>query len=299
MPSQQDTRVARVIKSLKRGFLTYSLIIVGILIIGASAIEYFPIGALTEHEETIKQAKIDLFYSCLGLICLVLGMERAVDVAKVQTAIEDQNKVLDQLKTDLQNALGGNQNLLHSIDEHLSRFNQYKLLESYEEIYTTSLKLMQGAKTNIRSIVYANSPKAPDDWNQRVAKILRDKADNSTPVQFDIVICMNRDDFTAPFIERTNQRYDLYKAEGVESFFHRYLQFMERPIGFDCLIIDNHHMIMSFPLIVSNKTQKAILMMNQQDTITNFVNWFNSLVMFEAISFNNAVKLTQTKSPIS
>lgn len=279
-----------------RSFLTYSIILVGVLLLMVTILDFIPLPFLEGYEQLQTKITSGLFYSCLGLICIILGLERALDIARIEESLYNQNKVLSEYKEEGSKLMKQHNDLLSSIDQHISGYRQYKLLDNYTEIYNLSLQLALKAQTNIRSVVYANSPKAPDSWNTDIAKILKAKADSGNPVQFDVVVCINQEDFNSQTIEQFDKRFQLYKNEGAEKYHHRYFQFMEKTIGLDCFIIDDMYMILSFPLILSNKTQKAILLENQKETITAFNNWFTSYAMFESLSFNNAVKMYNFKN---
>lgn len=271
------------------------MIIMGFLLVLASIIECLPKEMLLGYDKLLKEFKSDLFYSCLGLICIILGLERALDFSRIEEALQSQTKVLNEI-SELGAKYSDQQfKLLGSIDQHVSGFRQYKLLDNFNEIYNLSLQLALKAQTNIRSVVYANSPKAPDNWNSEIAKILKSKADSGNPVQFDLVICINQDDFNEQSINQFEKRFELYREQESEKYHHRYFQFMEKTIGLDCFIVDDEYMIISFPVILSNRTQKAILLENQKETIAAFISWFNSYAMFESLSYNNALKMYNIK----
>ncbi|MBK8450415.1 MAG: hypothetical protein IPL42_10475 [Saprospiraceae bacterium] len=263
-------------KSL-RGLLSLSILFMGSLLLIGTILDQLGGTLFQSYEEIIHKFNEGIFYSCIGLICVVLGLERALDIARIDNTLEKQNGILE------------------SIDAHISEYRQYKLLETYHDIYNISLQLIEKTRSNIRSVVYANSPKAPDSWNERVAEILKNKHDAGFPVQFDIVICINPEDMNEQFIEATERRFQIFKNYGSDIFFHRYVQNMEKTIGYDCLILDDCHLILSFPTILSNKTQKAVFFENQVDTVSQFINWFNSYAMFEAISMKTAIKNIKLK----
>ncbi|HRG68824.1 MAG TPA: hypothetical protein PLS73_08250 [Saprospiraceae bacterium] len=285
--------------SATRSVLTYSIIIVGTLLLLATIIDILPIGLLAGYEELQSQVSKALFYSCLGLICMILGLERALDISRIETTLDYQNQTLEKTTIQIEESFINQDKILNSIDKHISEFKQYKLLENYHDIYNNSLLLIEKASSNIRSVVYANSPKAPDSWNETVAGLLKSKADAGFPVQFDLIICMTHEDMNEHFISATEKRFEIYKSRGADMYFHRYIQFMEKTIGQDCLIVDDKNLIISFPTIFSNRTQKALLFENQQETVVQFINWFNSYAMFEALSFKNALKMYSLKNKVN
>ncbi len=259
-----------------RNFLTYTIIILGILLFAGTFLDSLSLDMFEGYSKQIEQFTDALFYSCIGLLCVVIGFERVLDLSNLEHAMNRQTEILE------------------SIDDHISGFRQYKLLETYQDIYNVSIRLIEQSENHIRSVVYANSPKAPDSWNEKVADILKAKSDAGMPAQFDIVINMNPDDFNPTFMEATDKRFKIYQDRGADIYFHRYIQFMEKTIGLDCLIIDNKHLIVSFPTILSNRTQKAILFEHQDDLVEQFINWFNSYAMFEAMSYKTLVKRSKT-----
>jgi hypothetical protein len=265
-------RIEKSTHNSTRRFLTISILLLGILLVLGTILDLGAFSLFHQHQENIHKFVSIIFYSCIGLLCIIIGLERALDIGRIDKTLERQ---LDTL---------------NSIDNHISQYRQYKLLENYHDIYNISLQLIEKASSNIRSVVYANSPKAPDSWNEKVAELLKSKADAGFPVQFDIVICINPEDMNDNFINSTERRFQIYKDRGADIYFHRYIQYMEKTIGQDCLIIDEKYLIISFPTILSNKTQKAIFFENQHDTVRQFINWFNSYAMFEAVSIKTAMK---------
>ena len=255
-----------------QNFLTYTILTLGVLLFVGTFLDSLSLDMFEAYSKQIEQFTDALFYSCIGLLCVVIGFERLLDLSKLENALHRQTEILD------------------SIDEHISGFRQYKLLETYQDIYNVSIRLFEQSENHVRSVVYANSPKAPDSWNEKVADILKAKSDAGMPAQFDIVINMNPDDFNASFMEATDRRFKIFQDQGADIYFHRYIQFMEKTIGLDCLIVDNKHLIVSFPTILSNRTQKAILFENQEELVSQFINWFNSYAMFEAMSYKTLVK---------
>ncbi len=255
-----------------QNFLTYTILTLGVLLFVGTFLDSLSLDMFEAYSKQIEQFTDALFYSCIGLLCVVIGFERLLDLSKLENALHRQTEILD------------------SIDEHISGFRQYKLLETYQDIYNVSIRLFEQSENHVRSVVYANSPKAPDSWNEKVADILKAKSDAGMPAQFDIVINMNPDDFNASFMEATDRRFKIFQDRGADIYFHRYIQFMEKTIGLDCLIVDNKHLIVSFPTILSNRTQKAILFENQEELVSQFINWFNSYAMFEAMSYKTLVK---------
>lgn len=270
--SQIKKKLFTTVNASLRGLLSYSILLLGILLLLGTILDQASSSIFQQYADQIHKFNEGIYYSCIGLICVVLGLERALDISRIDQALENQNEILN------------------SIDTHISTYRQYKFIESYHEIYNLSLQLTERAKTNIRSVVYANSPKAPDSWNEKVAEILRRKSDAGVPVQFDIVICINKEDINQQFIEATERRFKIFQDQGSDIYFHRYVQFMEKTIGYDCFIIDDTDLILSFPTILSNKTQRALFFENQSDTVNQYINWFNSYAMFEAISMKTALK---------
>ncbi|HMG16595.1 MAG TPA: hypothetical protein VK590_14155 [Saprospiraceae bacterium] len=258
--------------SSTRRFLTLSILLLGAFLVIGTILDMGAFTIFKEYEEIVHKFISVIFYSCIGLLCIIIGLERVLDITRIDQTLNKQTDILQ------------------SIDSHISQYRQYKFIENYNDIYNSSLQLIESTTTNIRSVVYANSPKAPDSWNEKVASILKAKSDAGTPVQFDIVICINPEDINEQFIESSERRFQLYKDKGADMYFHRYIQNMERTIGLDCIIIDDKSLIVSFPTILSNTTQKALLFENQPDTIKQFINWFNSYAMFEALSYKTIVK---------
>ncbi|MDQ3143022.1 MAG: hypothetical protein M3Q56_12330 [Bacteroidota bacterium] len=270
-------KMAQTANKTVRGALTYSILVLGSLLLIGTVLDLGSFSMFSQYADTIHKFNEGIFYSCIGLICVVLGLERALDIARIEGTLEKQNEILE------------------SIDMHITEYRQYKLLETYHDIYNISLQLVEKASTNIRSVVYANSPKAPDSWNERVADLLKAKADAGFPVQFDIVICINPEDITEQFIEASERRFQMFKDKGADMYFHRYIQYQEKTIGQDCFIVDDKYLIVSFPTILSNKTQKALFFENQEDTVRQFINWFNSYAMFEALSIKTVIKNVRMK----
>lgn len=129
--------------SATRSFLTYSIIIVGTLLLLATIIDILPIGLLAGYEELQSQVSKALFYSCLGLICVILGLERALDISRIETTLDYQNQTLEKTTIQIEKSFINQDQILNSIDKHISEFKQYKLLENYHDIYNNSLLLIE------------------------------------------------------------------------------------------------------------------------------------------------------------
>lgn len=273
--NHSEDKIEHTQHSSVRRFLTIAVIILGILLVVGTILDLGAFTIFTQNEadsERLEKFIQTIFYSALGFVCLILGLERALDMTKIDKTLAHQNKVLG------------------SIDRHISQYRQYKLLNTYQEIFDYSINLIRECNAHVRTVVYASSPKAPDNWHNEVADILLYKAKSGKPIQYEIVFCVNPEDLTPQFFEAAEKRLECYRTNGVMNYVHFYFQFMEKTIGTDCIIIDDKHLMVTFPTILSNMTQRGFLFENQREAVTDYLNWYISYAKFEAISMKTARK---------
>lgn len=255
-----------------RRFITIMVFCLGVLLVIGTLLDLGAFMLFHNHHHTLEKFIEAIFYSALGFVCLIIGLERAVDLSNITNTVDRQTQTLEK------------------IDEHLLQFRKYKLIHSYHEIYDRSILLIEKCNHHIRTVIYASSPKAPDSWNERVAEILSNKAKAGNPIEMEIIFCMNPEDLTTQFIEAMEKRLEPYKKWNSIKYVHMYFQFMEKTIGNDSFIIDEEHLLITFPTILSNITQKGFLFEHQPETVKPYVNWFNSYAKFEALSLKSAKK---------
>jgi len=252
---------------ITRNILTVTLIGLGILLFIGTFIELPAFTILKEYQPSLHKINEAIFYSSISILCIALGLERASDLFQIDNTLNILTKSLND------------------IEDHLKNFKQFYFLKEYEDIYRASIKIAEKTKTKIRAIVYTNQPKAPDWWNEKIAKILKEKSDNGKPIQFDLVICVKPTDINLNFFKVGDKRFEIYEKMEISQFFHRYILVMEKLIGQDCLIIDDEHFIINFPTIQSNKTQKGILFENQSEVTKELINWYDSFAHEDVITY--------------
>jgi hypothetical protein len=83
-----------------RRILTGTLFTVGgLLVIGVIFGTVLDMGAFAQFAQyklQIHHFVETIFYSCIGLVCLVLAFERALDLNKIDSTLDNQNKVLEK-----------------------------------------------------------------------------------------------------------------------------------------------------------------------------------------------------------
>lgn len=84
----------------KNNVLTYTFIIIGtVLVLGVVLSTLLDLGAFSQLEPfkaQIHHTVQALVYSCIGLVCLGIGIERMADLGKLEDTLEHQNSTLDK-----------------------------------------------------------------------------------------------------------------------------------------------------------------------------------------------------------
>jgi len=262
-----------------RRFLTWTILLLGIFLIIGTFLDFSAFSQLQAWRTDIHKFTEAIFYSCIGFICIVLGLERALDIGRIDNTLKIQVKIL------------------RDIENYLKSFRQFRYLEENEDIYVASIKLIEKTETKMRALIYANQPKAPEWWNEKIASILKEKSEKGKPIQFDIVICVKPSDLSIDFFKIADARFEIYTQKGVSNYFHRYIHEMKKTIGHDCLIIDDKHFIINFPTIQTNSTQKGLLFENQPVVTRELLNWYDSFVFTDFIPYDE-LKRDFTKKQI-
>ncbi len=250
-----------------RRILTGTILVLGVLLVIGTILDFSAFSQLKYWQETIHKFTEAIFYTCIGFICIVLGLERALDISKIDKTLKNQ--------TDL----------LTNIENHLKSFNQFRYLKEYIDIYTASIGLIEKTQTKMRALIFSNQPKAPDWWNDKVASILNEKTSKKMPIQFDLVICVKPTDISEEFFKNADQRFAIYSKNNVEKYFRRYVHEVKNLVGHDCLIIDDQHFIINFPTTNTRYPQTGMLFENQNQVAKKLSSWFDEFVSKDAVAY--------------
>ncbi len=156
------------------------------------------------------------------------------------------------------------------------------------KIYTEGTRLVEQANEHIRAAMLSSSSKPPTEFFDAVAGRLKKAKQTGTPIQFDRVVAMNFLEIEESFASQVDSRNEVFKKHRVHDCIELRLLDLRPPLGFDLLIIDKKHMILGFPTSASlNFMQNAILFENQPQMIEKFVDWFDRVIMRQAIKYED------------
>ncbi|HEY1112420.1 MAG TPA: hypothetical protein VGE66_02630 [Chitinophagaceae bacterium] len=266
-----DLSLSHTRRQAQRRILTIIIMGLGILLIIGNILDLGAFTFLAPWQESIHKFTQVIFFSCIGFIAIMLGLERALDLDRIDKALERQTRLLREVNTSLKS------------------FHEFRYLESYNDIYQTSIQLIEGTHSRLRLLMYTNKPKAPDWWTERVAEIMQENMRRSNPLLFDVVVCVDEDNLSEENIASAEQRYAVFDQKGVGPFFKFHFHRMHKNVGIDCLIIDDRHLIIHFPTITYNIPQRGLLLENQPDVVREWVTWFDNFAISGSLSFPELV----------
>lgn len=209
-----------------------------------------------------------LIFSAFGLLCLLLGFERWKDISKIQ-------KVLEKIDDSI-----------NRLEFQISSSKTYNYLENHNDIYSTSIPLIEYTKTKIRTVVFTNSPKTPNWWFKEVIRILVYKSERN-PIEFEVIICAKENDINDAFFEANDKRFKEYEDAGVKKYFKLYIHKVKSNFGHDVLIVDKKHVVFNFATLNAqrNHSTKGIMFKNQPELAEDMVNWYDTFVKDGAVSY--------------
>jgi hypothetical protein len=104
-----------------RHFLTYSLLILGAILISALVVgTILDLGAFarfSEYKDEVHEFTKAIFTSCVGLLCLVLGFERLFDFDNIESTLEKQNETLETQNTRFESSTNTLTNLSQAVQQ--------------------------------------------------------------------------------------------------------------------------------------------------------------------------------------
>ncbi len=190
----------------------------------------------------------------VGAISLALGLERVIRFRRL-----DQH--IGQIENLVASSSGG------------------RLLKGYNAIYTEGIRIVSTTQRQIRALLFEKAPKAPKEFAQALAIHLKQSEKARAPIKYEVVIAVNFNTLTSQFQKNVDERFNIYSRAGVGHLVFRFLIDLNKPIGFDLLIVDDKHVIIAFPPLgdVEN-LQTGILFENKSEVAAELASWFDQCV---------------------
>lgn len=126
-----------------RWVLTWTLITLGIFLVVGTILDFAAFSILKSFKVDINHFTSLLFTSCVGLLCFVLGLERKIDLDKIESTLEKQNETLEiqdkylekstnkltELFSVIQESIEVSKGLFHKVDELKSKMELPSVLK--------------------------------------------------------------------------------------------------------------------------------------------------------------------------
>lgn len=216
----------------------------------------------------------------LSLLCLGVGLERVTLFRRYDQHVKNYDKHLERYEQQI------------SRFEHtLLRSLSGQHLRGSEEIYDSAIRYVSTANNRIRTIVFGRSSKAPQKWAEAVARRLKEMKLAGTPIKFEVVIAVDFQQLPSDFQEGIDTRFKIYERHGVKELVSLYLLDIKPAIGFDILIIDREHVILSLTTLAGiTVLQSAVAFENQPKFTSEFVDWFDQFILRSALPYETWTK---------
>ena len=179
------------------------------------------------------------------------------------------------------------------IDEQLARFERLfashlgcRYSEGHDESYTAAIELCATAQQHIRTLIIGRT--APENWAEAVSERLRKSKEVNKPVKFQVTVALDVNRIDQPFIEALERRLEIYKRKGVDRLMTLRILNLNRPLGFDMLIIDRQHVFLGVPSVADEQfLRRAIVFEHQEKLANELVDWYDQMVVQSALTFDD------------
>lgn len=177
---------------------------------------------------------------------------------------------------------------LETIETSLSRAILVKQLVGTNEIYLSAgIRLCASFENRLQAVVYTSGPKAPQQWVETVAKRLKDLRKQGLSPTFEVVLVIDKSSLASDFFVTTfTERNRIYERHGVFDLVDIRIIDSKPEVGFDVLIMDSRHVILSFTTKQNVKiVEKGLLFEDKPEIAQPFSEWFDHLMKTEATPY--------------
>jgi hypothetical protein len=176
------------------------------------------------------------------------------------------------------------------IDEQLGRFERLfashlgcRYYEGHDESYNAAIELCATAQKHVRTLIIGRT--APEKWASAVSERLRESKDAQKPIKFQVTVAFNFNGIDHSFIEAFERRLEIYRKKGVEHLMTLRLLDLNRPLGFDLLIIDRQHVFLGVPSVADEQFLTRAIVFEYQDKLANeLVDWYDQVLVRSAVT---------------
>lgn len=178
------------------------------------------------------------------------------------------------------------------LDEQLSRFERLfacqlgcRYYEGHNESYTAAIELIASAQKHVRALIIGRT--APEKWRAAISDRLRESKDNK-PIKFQPTVAFSN--INAPFIEQLEKHLETYRNKGVEHLITIRVLDLNRPLGFDMLIVDHQHVFLGVPSVADDQfLSRALVFEGQTRLASELADWYDQIIVPSSLT------LTQLK----
>lgn len=178
------------------------------------------------------------------------------------------------------------------LDAQLSRYERLfashlgcRYCEGHDESYNLAIELLATAEKNIRTLIIGRT--APEKWAQAVSERLRESKAANKPLKFQVTVALNRNAIDQLFVKAFDTRLDIYRNKGVERLMTARILDLNRPVGFDVLIIDRKHVFIGVPSVADDQfITRAIVFEGQDKLASELADWYDQVLVRSAVTFD-------------
>jgi hypothetical protein len=202
----------------------------------------------------------------LSLLSASIGIER-------MTWFRRQDRRIQEIERSMTKILGG----------------QY--IRSTDEIYNSAIRLCDSVDNRFRAFIFATisgpvHPRLPRELAKAIAQRLKESEAAGNPAKFEVVVVSDFENQPPDFLAAAEARDKLYEEQGVIHLLSRHFLNMRPLIGFDVLIFDRKHTLITFPKLHGvQSSQSAILYENQPGISSDFADWFDQIAIRDSIGY--------------
>jgi hypothetical protein len=178
-----------------------------------------------------------------------------------------------------------------NLDKQLNKFEKLfashlgcRYYEGHDESYKAAIELCATAEKHVRTLIIGRT--APEQWAMAVSDRLQQTKNLNKPVKFQATLAYNFNNINPPFIQAMKRRLEIYSEKGVDHLMTLRFLDVNRPLGFDLLIIDHQHLFIGVPSVADEKfLTRAIVFNHQERLVDELVDWYDQVLVRGALTF--------------
>jgi hypothetical protein len=199
---------------------------------------------------------------------------------KTEYQLQNIQDRINSLQTELQTVRA-------DINEALVQQIFSRRLNGTYEIYSVGRQLCTKLNERMQAVVYTTGPKAPPEWAEAVSSRLAETKAQGVPAKFDVILVANSKLSKTDFVREMDRRNQIYKSRDVFDQVSLWIIDSQPEQGFDVLVLDRKHAIISFTKTAGISTvQSGILFENEPKIASDLSDWFDQLLIRKAVPFD-------------